>query len=253
MTYQVDPYRGLNGAVALVAGASRGIGRGIALELAERGARVVGTSRDGDQAHELARLLGTPLCVLDVTDPMSVQQAIGTITETLGPVRALVNNAGVNVPAPFLDVAVKDWDRILTTNARGPFLTSQAVARTLHAHRLGGAIVFVGSQAGLVGIEERAAYCASKAALLGLTRVMAIELAAFDITANCVAPTFVETELTRSTLARPDMRDRFLSRVPAQRFARVEDVVGAVSFLLSEQSRMITGQALAVDGGWTTW
>jgi len=191
--------------------------------------------------------------VLDVGDPESIAGVVAEVSDAIGPIRALVNNAGVNVPRPFLDVTQDDWDTVLTTNSRGPFLLSQAVASRLVALGLEGAIVSVGSQAGMVGIEERAAYCASKAALIGLTRVMAIELAQHGITANCVAPTFVETALTRSTLTRPDLRDRFLSRIPMGRFALVEDVVGAVEYLLGPQARMVTGQVLVVDGGWTSW
>lgn len=246
-------YRGVQGAVVLVAGASRGIGRGIAMALAERGAIVVGTSRDEHQAAELADVLGTLPGVLDVGDRESIARVVAEVSNALGPIRALVNNAGINVPRPFLDATQEEWDAVLTTNSRGPFLLSQAVAGRLVALGLEGAIVSIGSQAGLVGIEERAAYCASKAALIGLTRVMAIELAQHGITANCVAPTFVETELTRSTLARPGLRDRFLSRIPMGRFAAVEDIVGAVDYLLGPRARMVTGQVLAVDGGWTSW
>jgi NAD(P)-dependent dehydrogenase (short-subunit alcohol dehydrogenase family) len=249
----VAAYEGVRGSVALVAGASRGIGRGIALSLAEQGAQVVGTSRDKREADELAELFGSPSCVLDVTDPGSIERAVAEVTRVLGPIQSLVNNAGVNVPRPFLDATVDEWDLVMTTNARGSFLLSQAVARQLVQSRLGGAIVSIGSQAGIVGIEERAAYCASKSALVGLTRVMAIELATHGITANCVAPTFVETELTRSTLARPELRDRFLSRIPLQRFAEVDDVVGAVDYLIGPRARMVTGQVLVVDGGWTSW
>lgn len=246
-------YRGVKGATVLVAGAGRGIGLGIATSLAEQGAVVVGTSRDPRRAAELAELFGTVPAVLDVTDPESVEGLVDKLTDTVGPVRALVNNAGVNFPQPFLDVSVSEWDTALTTNCRGPFLLSQAVARRLVAANIHGAIVSIGSQAGLVGIEERSAYGASKAALIGLTRVMAIELAAHGITANCVAPTFVETELTRSTLARPEMRSRFLDRIPVGRFALVDDVVGAVDYLLGARARMVTGHVLVVDGGWTSW
>lgn len=246
-------FEGVDGVVVLVAGASRGIGRAVAESLSGQGALVVGTSRDARRADELAAQFGTLGCVLDVLDPDSVQQAVERVTSQLGPVRALVNNAGVNVPRQFLQASCAEWDIVMGTNARGPFLLSQAVARHLVERGLDGAIVSIGSQAGLVGIEERAAYCASKAALVGLTRVMAVELAEAAITVNCVAPTFVETEFTRETLARPQMRERFLSRIPLRRFAKVADVVGAVDYLLGPNARMVTGHVLVVDGGWTSW
>lgn len=170
--------------------------------------------------------------MLDVTDPDSIERAVAEVTRVLGPTRALVYNAGVNAPRPFLDAAVDEWELVMTTNVRASFLLSQAVARQPVQSGLDGAIVSIGSQAGLVRIEERAAYCARKSALIGLTRVMAIELATHGITANCVAPLFVETELTRSALVRPELRDRFLSRIPLQRFAEVDDVVRAVDYLI---------------------
>lgn len=247
------PPRSLEGRIALVSGGSRGIGLTTAQALAEAGATVVATSRHEDEAKALARTFGSVACVLDVLDTTSVSSAVERVTAELGPVTVLVNNAGVNDPEPFLNASIDNWDRIHATNARGAFLLSQEVARVLVARELGGTIVSVASQAGLVAIEERAVYCASKAALIALTKVMAIELAPHQINANCVAPTFVPTELARQTLDRPEIRERFLHRIPAGHFAETEDVAAAISYLASPAARMVTGHTLVVDGGWTAW
>lgn len=244
-------YVGPRGVVALVTGGCRGIGLVIAERLHGMGAHVIATSRDLEKARLAAQRFGTPPCVLDVRDAGSVAGAIAKVVGAVGQIRVLVNNAGVNAPAPFLKADVEDWDRIVGTNARGAFLVSQAVARGLTASGLGGCIVSIGSQAGLVAIEERAAYCASKSALIGLTRVMAVELAAADITANCVAPTFVATDMTADALSRQDVQKLIMSRIPRGRLATGGDVASAVEYLVGPGARMVTGQTIAVDGGWT--
>jgi NAD(P)-dependent dehydrogenase (short-subunit alcohol dehydrogenase family) len=239
--------------VALVAGGGRGIGRAIADVLHAAGATVLATSRDAATAEELARVYGTGPVVLDTRDAASVRAAVAAVTSAHGPVDALVNNAGVNVPKPFLEVTEDDWDLIQDTNVRGVFLLSQAVAAELVRAGRPGSIVTIGSQAGLVAIEDRVPYCTSKSAVIGLTRAMALELAPHQITVNSVAPTFVRTEMTRSTLADPVRAGRLLERIPLGRFAEPSDVTGAVRYLLGPGARMVTGQTLPVDGGWTIW
>jgi len=243
----------LDGRLALVTGGGRGLGRAIADGLAATGARVVATSRDARRAAELGERYGTAPCALDVRDVNGIRAAVAALADREGPVDVLINNAGTNVPQPALEVDEDSWDEIQTTNVKGCFFTAQAVAAQMVRAGRSGTIVNIGSQAGTVGIEDRSAYCASKGAVEQLTKVLAIELASHDITVNCVAPTFIETELTASTLARPDVRERILARMPLGRLGQPEDVVGAVVFLAGPSARLITGSTLAVDGGWTAW
>ncbi len=141
----------------------------------------------------------------------------------------------------------------MSTNLKSVFFVAQAAARHMVAANRGGRIINISSQAGVVGIEERAAYCASKGGVTQLTKVLALELARYNITVNAVAPTFVETELTRATLENPAWRERILSRIPLGRVGTVEDIAAAVVYLASQEAGLITGHTLLVDGGWTAW
>lgn len=237
----------LDGKRALVTGAGRGLGRAIADGLAELGAEVVGTSRDPAEAKRIAERYGTAPTTVDVTDIASFAE----IAENAWPIDILVNNAGVNVPQSVLDVDESSWDLVVDTNLKGAFFLTQAVVRKMLAEGRAGSVINVGSQAGEVGIEERSAYCASKAALHQITKVMALELARSNIRVNAVAPTFVLTDLTRTTLENPEWRARVLDRIPVGRVAEPEDVVGAVAFLAGPTASMVTGHILLVDGGWT--
>jgi NAD(P)-dependent dehydrogenase (short-subunit alcohol dehydrogenase family) len=246
----------LTGRRVLVTGATGGIGTAICEGLAHLGASVVASSRDPRTAAELAERYGTAPCVLDLRDVPGLDAVLGDVWDE-APIDVLVNNAGVNHPASVLEVTESDWDEIIDTNLKGVFFLTQAFARravTRDEHAAGGsAVVNIGSQAGSVGLEERAAYCASKGGLEQLTKVLAIELATSHVRVNCVAPTFVHTEMTRTTFASGGLIDRFLERVPLGRFAAAEEVVGAVAFLAGAGASMVTGTTLAVDGGWTAW
>ena len=241
----------LDGKVALVTGASRGLGAGIATGLREAGATVVGTSRDSKAATQVAEQLGTVPAVMDVTDVASVQAVIDRVASEFGHLDLLINNAGLNIPQSVFDVNEASWDSVIDTNLKGTFFAAQAAAR--HMVSGGGRIINVASQAGVVGIEERSAYGASKSVVLLLTKVLAIELAQHEITVNAVAPTFIATELTRSTLENPEWRERILSCIPLGRVGEVEDVVAATMYLASPAATMVTGHTLLVDGGWTAW
>lgn len=244
------PFR-LDGKAALVTGASRGLGAGIAEALKEAGARVIGTSRGEESADEVAERLDSVPVVMDVTDVSSIREGVDKAASELGRLDILVNNAGLNIPQGVFEVDEESWDAVMNTNLKGNFFAAQAAAR--HMVEEGGRIINVGSQAGVVGIEERSAYGASKGGVALLTKVLAIELAEYGITANAVAPTFVATELTRSTLEDPDWRERVLSRIPMGRVGEVEDVAAAVIYLASPVATMVTGHTLLVDGGWTAW
>jgi 2-deoxy-D-gluconate 3-dehydrogenase len=241
----------LDGKKALVTGAARGLGRAIADGLAECGATVYGTSRDAESARQISERYGTPALPIDITETKEIHRFTDSLMEESGGIDLLVNNAGVNVPKPALELTADDWDAVFDTNLKGTFFLTTAVAQHWVDKGIPGVIVNVASQAGIVGIEERAAYGTSKAGLIHLTKILALEWAPAGIRVNAVAPTFVRTELTASTLSRPDWAAELLSRIPIGRFGEPEDIAGAVAFLLSDAASLITGHTLAVDGGYT--
>jgi 2-deoxy-D-gluconate 3-dehydrogenase len=241
----------LDGRAALVTGASRGLGRAIADALHELGATVHGTSRDARAAAEIAARYGTPALVLDVGDIEATADAIEELFRGDAGIDLLVNNAGMNLPQPAVSVTAEAWDAIYDVNVRSVFFLSQAVGRAWIAAGVRGAIVNVGSQAGSVAIEDRAAYGSSKGAITQLTRNLAYEWGPHGIRVNAVAPTFVRTELTASTLAQGDFADELLSRIPLGRWGEPEEVAGAVAFLLGDAASLITGHTLMADGGYS--
>lgn len=246
------PSAWLDGKVAVVTGAGRGIGRGCAIALAEAGADVllIGRSRDvlegaAEEIEKLGRRAWPAAC--DVTDGRRVAEALGVLDR----VDILVNNAGANVPKPFLDVTEENLDFLLALNVKGTFLAAQAAVRRMAEVNGGGSVVNVSSQMGHVGAPNRTVYCATKHAVEGLTKAMAVELAPRGIRVNSVAPTFVETAMTRPFLGDEAFKEDALSRIPLGRIAQVGDVAGAVVFLASPAAAMVTGTSLLVDGGWT--
>lgn len=241
----------LDGKVALVTGASRGLGAGIATGLLEADATVIGTSRNPDSATQVAKQLGSVPVVMDITEVASVRAGVDRVASELGRLDILVNNAGLNIPQGVFDVDEASWDAVLDTNLKGTFFAAQAAARCMVTNGEGGRIINIASQAGVVGIEERSAYGASKGGAVLLTKVLAIELAQHGITVNAVAPTFIATELTRGTLENPTWRERVLSRIPLGRIGESEDVAAATVYLASPAAAMVTGHTLLVDGGWT--
>ena len=243
----------LDGKVALVTGASRGLGAGIADALREAGATVAGTSREQGSAEQVAERLDSVPVAMDVSDVGSVRAGVDRVASELGRLDILVNNAGLNIPQGIFDVDEASWDAVVDTNLKGTFFAAQAAARHMVAGGEGGRIINVASQAGVVGIEERSAYGASKGGAVVLTKVLAIELAQRGITVNAVAPTFIATELTRTTLEDPAWRERILSRIPLGRVGEIEEVAAATVYLASPAAALVTGHTLLVDGGWTAW
>ena len=243
----------LDGKVALVTGASRGLGAGIAGALKEAGATVAGTSRERGSAEQVAERLDSVPVAMDVSDIASVRAGVDRVASELGRLDILVNNAGLNIPQGIFDVDEASWDAVVDANLKGTFFAAQAAARHMVAGGEGGRIINVASQAGVVGIEERSSYCASKGGAVVLTKVLAIELARRAITVNAVAPTFIATELTRTTLEDPAWRERILSRIPLGRVGEVEEVAAAAVYLASPAASLVTGHTLLVDGGWTAW
>jgi NAD(P)-dependent dehydrogenase (short-subunit alcohol dehydrogenase family) len=242
----------LDGRRALVTGAGRGIGRAAAAALAQAGAHVVLASRSpGDLEAVAARIeeaggSAEPL-VLDVRDVAATQAAIARQPAF----HVFVNNAGMNRPQPFLEVTVDTYDAVTNLNVRGAFFAAQAVARGMVREGARGSIINLSSQMGHVGGVERSVYCSTKHAIEGLTKVMAAELAPHGIRINALAPTFIETPMTRPMLEDPAFERAVLGKILLGRVGTVEDLMGAVLYLASDASALVTGTSLLVDGGWT--
>jgi NAD(P)-dependent dehydrogenase (short-subunit alcohol dehydrogenase family) len=237
---------------ALVTGGTRGIGLGAAVALAEAGAHVTVVSRTQAQVEAVVNAMAqhgfaVEGAVFDVTDTPTVQ----TFIEDSDPFDILVNSAGGARHAPFLDVSPADYHAVLELNLAATLFTSQAVARRLVAENRPGSIIHISSQMGHVGGPDRAVYAASKFAVEGLTRAMAIELGPHKIRVNTICPTFIETELTAKNLSDAAFRQWVLSKIKLGRLGRVEDIMGPVVFLASDASGLMTGSSLMVDGGWT--
>lgn len=238
----------LGGRVALVTGAGRGIGRATALKLAEAGAAVVAVSRTAADLEALAAEDGAgrirPL-VADVLDASFYESV-----EAMERLDILVNNAGGNKPMPMIEVDDETLDRLIALNIRSVYKTAQAAAR--HMTRQGsGVIVNMSSQMGRVGSPRRTVYCMSKHAVEGLTKAMAVELAPAGVRVVSVAPTFIITPMTEPMFADPEFNRFVMNRIPMRRLATPEDVAAAVVFLASPAAGLVTGESLAIDGGWT--
>jgi 2-deoxy-D-gluconate 3-dehydrogenase len=188
---------------------------------------------------------------VDLTDSDRIPAAVEEIVNGLGKIDILINNAGINIPQDSVDVTVEAWDKILDINLKAGFFVSQAVGRVMIKQGAGGRIINISSQTGTVALIKRAAYCASKAGLNLVTKVLALEWASHGILVNAVAPTFIETELSKGFLADPEFREYALAKNLLKRIGSPEDVVGAVVFLSSPASALITGHILMVDAGWT--
>ncbi len=245
------PSMRLDGRLALVTGAGRGIGRGAALALAEAGAEVVAMSRTESEiaavAAEIRAKGGTARAVAcDVTDTAAMQREFAALER----LDVLVNNAGTNIPVPFLEADAEALDTMLDLNIRAAFLVAQAAARIMAAAG-GGVIINLSSTFGKVGRPGTSIYAGSKHFIEGFTKSISVELAPENIRVVAVGPTAIETPMTRARLADPAIRADMLPRIPAGRFGQVEDVVGAVVFLASPAAALITGTTLMVDGGWT--
>jgi NAD(P)-dependent dehydrogenase (short-subunit alcohol dehydrogenase family) len=242
----------LDGRRALVTGAGRGIGLAAAAALAQAGAHVVLVARTAAEIEATAAEIRTeggsaePL-VLDVTDLASVRANVAA----QAPFDVLVNNAGTNRPAPFLDVTEQDYDAITDLNQRAAFFVAQAVAQRMVQAGIGGSIIHISSQMGHVGGARRTVYCMSKHGVEGLTKAMAIDLAPHAIRVNTIGPTFIDTPLTRPFWSDKAFHEDVLRRIKLSRLGTVEDLMGAVVFLASDAAALVTGASLVVDGGWT--
>jgi NAD(P)-dependent dehydrogenase (short-subunit alcohol dehydrogenase family) len=242
----------LDGRKALVTGAGRGIGLAAASALADAGADVCLLARTETEVSAVAEALcargdAATAFAIDVTDTAAITQLISE----QGPFHILVNNAGTNRPAPCIDYTETDYDDVMALNVRSVYFTTRAVARGLVAAGLEGSIINISSQMGHVGGAGRTVYCASKHALEGFTKALAWELGESGIRVNTLCPTFIETPMTEPMLEDKAFKDRVLSQIALGRLGQVEDLMGAVVYLASDASRLVTGSALMVDGGWT--
>jgi len=245
----------LDGRVALVTGASRGIGRGLVDALAAAGATVAVTARDGAFATEVAaavRHAGGSATghSLDVTDLASIEGAVGEVLDTHERLDVLVANAGLGDNAPALDVTPQHWDSMMDTNLKGLFFTAQACARPM-IDQGSGRVIALSSQASLVGIRDHVAYSASKGGVNQMVRVLALEWGPLGVTVNAVAPTFIYTPGTAERLDDPEYLASVVERIPVGHVGSIGDVAGAVVYLASEAGGMVNGSILSVDGGWT--
>lgn len=244
--------RALEGKTALVTGASSGIGKAIALRLAEAGAEVVLVGRRLPELKALDAAINASggraiSMALDVTDAAAGGGAVASLPR----LDVLVNSAGMNIPEPIAAVTEAHYDRLFGLNLKAAFFLSQAAANKIAAHGNGGAIIYITSQMGHVGAANRTAYCASKHGVEGLVRALAVELAPANIRVNSIAPTFIETPMTAPMFEDVGFRAEVMSKIPLGRVGIPEDVAEAAVFLASDGAAMITGTSLKVDGGWT--
>lgn len=242
----------LDGRRALVTGAGRGIGLALAAALGEAGAEVTLVARTGDEVEQGAAAIrdaggAAEAARLDVSD----LDAVAAFFAARPAFHILANNAGTNRPKLMQDVSEADYDAVLDLNLKSTFFVAQHAARRMIADRISGSLIHVGSQMGHVGGARRSLYCASKWALEGMSKAFALDLAQHDIRSNTIAPTFIETPMTRPYFEDAAFKASVLAKIKLGRLGKVEDLMGAVLFLASDASQLVTGTSIVVDGGWT--
>lgn len=245
----------LTGQKVLVTGGNKGIGKDIALAFAKLGADVVIAGRDEAtliSAVEELRSCNSKCSFVkaDMLQVESIRNMVDFAQEYLGGLDVVVNNAGINIPKPALEVTEEDWDRVLDTNLKGTFFCAQQAGKYMIPKNKG-KIINIVSQMAFVGYVKRSAYCSSKGGAVQLTKALAVEWAPYQIKVNAVAPTFIQTELTEKMFDDQSFYQDVMSRIPLGTLAKPSDVTGAVLFLASDLANFITGETIRVDGGWT--
>jgi len=245
----------LVGRKVLVTGGNKGIGKDIAIAFAQLGADVVIAGRDETTLISTTGLLQTynpksTFVKADMQEVESIRSMVDFTNEYLGGLDVVVNNAGINIPKPAMEVTEEDWDSVIDTNLKGTFFCAQQAGKYMIPQGKG-KIINIVSQMAFVGYIKRAAYCSSKGGAVQLTKALAVEWAPFNIKVNAVAPTFIETELTQKMFTDQAFYQDVLSRIPLGKLAQPSDVTGAVLFLASDLANFITGETIRVDGGWT--
>jgi NAD(P)-dependent dehydrogenase (short-subunit alcohol dehydrogenase family) len=245
----------LSGKVAIVTGAGRGMGRYMALDLARYGADMVLCSRTLSELEQVGgevETLGRKALVVqtDVGQIAEIERMTAMAVERFGRIDILVNNAGMNVPQWAEEVTEEAWDRVMNINVKGVFFCAQTIGKVMIRQKKG-KIINISSQSGSVGLIKRSAYCSSKGAVNQLTRVLALEWGKHNICVNALAPTFVETPMTRPMLQEKSFREYVMGNILLGRLCKPEDLTGGLIFLASDASDMVTGHILHIDGGWT--
>jgi 2-deoxy-D-gluconate 3-dehydrogenase len=247
----------LNGKIALVTGAATGLGQAISVALAQNGADVVVSDKSLEALQDTESLVKSKgqrvlRAAIDVRDVSQIRAGIELAQHAMGSIDILVNNAGINRPAPGLEVTTDLWQDHFDTNVRGGFFMAQGVVKGM-IERQWGRIIFISSQSGLIGIPGQPVYCATKGAVIQLVRTLGLEWAKHGITVNSIAPTFVETNLTRHRLTSPEFRQFVLGKIPSGRLATPQEIGAAAVYLASEEAAMVNCETHCVDGGWTAW
>lgn len=248
------PSSDLSGKAAIVTGGSKGIGFGMACALAHAGADIVIVSRnlaEGEEAAKEIQAMGRKAVAVscDVTSPEAVDAMVTKAVATFGKVDILLNNAGMNIRKPVVELAADEWDKVLNTNLKGIFLVAQRVGKEMIKQK-SGKIINIASILGLIGLPMLAPYAASKGGIVQLTKVLALEWAPYNINVNAIAPAYIRTPMTEGWLTDKERLNAILSATPMGRLGSIEDLAGPVVFLASDWASYITGHTLMVDGGW---
>jgi NAD(P)-dependent dehydrogenase (short-subunit alcohol dehydrogenase family) len=252
ITLPETPSFRLNGKRAVVTGAGRGIGLAAAAALAQAGAHVTLVARSAGEIEAVAQAIcesgGKAVAkVLDVLD----LDSIGAYFDSERGFDIVVNNAGTNRPKPFIDASTEDFDAVLNLNVRSAFFVAQGAVKAQIRDKIKASLIHMSSQMGHVGGPNRTLYCASKWAIEGMSKAIALDVAQFGIRSNTIAPTFIETPMTAPFLADPAFHTSVLSKIKLGRVGKVNDIMGAIVYLASDASALVTGTSLLVDGGWT--